>query len=83
MTLHAELPVAPGPNATLNDWLAHCERIHPTTIDMGLDRVRQVADRLGLGPKLKATLVTVAGCSSPPVVDARPGGTEAATTRTV
>ena len=61
MTLHAELPVAPGPNATLNDWLAHCERIHPTTIDMGLDRVRQVADRMGLGPKLNATLVTVAG----------------------
>ncbi len=30
---------------TLQDWLAHCERLHPKTIDMGLERVRAVARR--------------------------------------
>ena len=29
---------------TLQDWLDFCERLHPVTIDMGLERVRQVAD---------------------------------------
>ena len=38
---------------TLSDWLAHCERIHPKTIDMGLDRVRQVAQRLNDGRGLQ------------------------------
>lgn len=33
---------------TLNDWLAHLERLHPTTIELGLDRVRDVASRLDL-----------------------------------
>ena len=33
---------------TLDDWLAHCEQLHPKTIDMGLDRVRAVAERMGL-----------------------------------
>ena len=28
--------------ATLEEWLAHCERLHPVTIDMGLDRVGRV-----------------------------------------
>jgi dihydrofolate synthase/folylpolyglutamate synthase len=27
---------------TLSEWLAHCERLHPQTIDMGLGRVRVV-----------------------------------------
>ncbi len=31
---------------TLADWLAHAERVHPVGIDMGLDRVRRVAQRL-------------------------------------
>ena len=44
---------------TLSDWLAHCERLHPTTIDMGLDRVRTVADRLGL--RFDCPVITVAG----------------------
>ena len=38
---------------TLPDWLAYCERIHPKTIDMGLDRVRQVAQRLNEGRGLQ------------------------------
>ena len=34
---------------TLEAWLAHCERLHPKSIDMSLDRVRAVRDRMGLG----------------------------------
>ena len=33
---------------TLADWLAHCERLHPTAIDMGLERVRTVAQRMAI-----------------------------------
>ncbi len=44
---------------TLSDWLAHCERLHPKTIDMTLSRVEQVRDRLGL--RFEAPVVTVAG----------------------
>ena len=34
---------------TLDEWLAYIERQHPKSIDMGLERVREVAGRLGLG----------------------------------
>ena len=44
---------------TLADWLAHCERLHPKTIDMTLDRVRQVRDRLAL--HFEVPVITVAG----------------------
>ncbi|HEY1226212.1 MAG TPA: bifunctional tetrahydrofolate synthase/dihydrofolate synthase [Ramlibacter sp.] len=44
---------------TLQDWLAHCERLHPKTIALGLDRVRTVADRLQLA--FRCPVVTVAG----------------------
>ena len=44
---------------TLDDWLAHCERLHPKTIDMGLARVRAVAERMGL--KFGCPIITVAG----------------------
>ncbi|MBC7444400.1 MAG: bifunctional tetrahydrofolate synthase/dihydrofolate synthase [Polaromonas sp.] len=43
----------------LADWLAHCERLHPTSIDMGLERVRTVAGRMGL--KFDCPVITVAG----------------------
>jgi len=33
---------------TLDDWLAHCERLHPVGIDMGLDRVGSVWARTGV-----------------------------------
>ena len=52
---------APSPAAPLSDWLAYCECIHPTAIDMGLDRVRVVAKRLGLTQGLGCPVVTVAG----------------------
>ncbi len=44
---------------TLQEWLAHCERLHPAAIDMGLERVRTVAERLGL--RFSCPVITVAG----------------------
>jgi dihydrofolate synthase / folylpolyglutamate synthase len=43
----------------LQDWLAHCERLHPKTIDMTLERTLAVRDRLGL--RLDCVVITVAG----------------------
>jgi dihydrofolate synthase/folylpolyglutamate synthase len=45
--------------STLSDWLAYCERLHPKTIDMGLERTRTVAQRMGL--KMPCPVITVAG----------------------
>ena len=44
---------------TLTDWLDHCERLHPKTIDMGLERVRVVASRMGI--RFDCPVITVAG----------------------
>ena len=44
---------------TLADWLAHCEQLHPQTIDMTLERVAAVRDRLGL--RFTAPVISVAG----------------------
>ena len=44
---------------TLNDWLAHCEQLHPKNIDMGLERVRTVADRMQI--RFGCPVITVAG----------------------
>jgi len=44
---------------TLDDWLAHCERLHPKTIDMTLARVLALREQLGL--KFEAPVVMVAG----------------------
>ena len=53
MTLPNTLP------RSLPEWLAHCERLHPVTIDLTLDRVRRVRERLGLD--LQVPIFTVAG----------------------
>lgn len=53
MTRGAALP------ATLPEWLAHIERVHPRTIEMGLDRVDAVRDALPLKPGFP--IFTVAG----------------------
>jgi dihydrofolate synthase/folylpolyglutamate synthase len=45
--------------ASLDAWLSYLERLHPSTIDMGLDRVRAVARALELDPG--CVVVTVAG----------------------
>ena len=44
---------------SLGDWLAHCERLHPKNIDMGLERVRKVAQHLAL--QFEGPVITVAG----------------------
>ena len=44
---------------TLDEWLAYCERLHPKTIELGLDRVRAVAQRMGLA--FRCPVITVAG----------------------
>ncbi len=44
---------------SLGDWLAHCERLHPKNIDMGLERVRTVAQLLAL--QFEGPVITVAG----------------------
>lgn len=45
--------------ATLDAWLAHCEALHPKTIDMTLERVAAVRERLGL--RFAVPVVAVAG----------------------
>jgi len=47
-------------STTLQDWLARIERQHPKAIDMGLDRVRAVHDRMAL-PRPARFVATVAG----------------------
>jgi len=43
----------------LDGWLAHCERLHPKTIDMTLERVRALVERLGL--RFDVPVISVAG----------------------
>lgn len=44
---------------TLNDWLRYQEQIHPKAIELGLERVIRVRDRLGLKPDFP--IITVGG----------------------
>ena len=44
---------------TLQQWLDWCEQLHPVAIDMGLDRVKTVADRMDL--HFDCPVITVAG----------------------
>lgn len=50
----------PSNSAGLDAWLNYLEQLHPTAIDMGLDRVRDVANRLQL-TTTNAQVFTVAG----------------------
>ena len=43
----------------LGDWLAHCERLHPKSIDLGLQRVQEVMQRMQL--RFDCPVITVAG----------------------
>ncbi len=54
------MPLTPSADWQLQDWLAYQEQLNPKTIDLGLDRVLEVALRLGLLPP-KARTITVAG----------------------
>ena len=44
---------------TLPEWLAYCEQLHPKSIDMGLERVRAVAQRMDI--RFACPVITVAG----------------------
>ncbi|WP_295551533.1 bifunctional tetrahydrofolate synthase/dihydrofolate synthase [Limnohabitans sp. Rim8] len=44
---------------TLQEWLDWCEHLHPVAIDMGLDRVKTVAERMDLC--FDCPVITVAG----------------------
>lgn len=50
----------PTTSAGLNAWLNYLEQLHPSAIDMGLERVREVAERLNL-ITTDAHVFTVAG----------------------
>ncbi|WP_217474517.1 bifunctional tetrahydrofolate synthase/dihydrofolate synthase [Stutzerimonas stutzeri] len=45
---------------SLQDWLDYLEQLHPTAIDMGLDRCREVAAKLGL-TRPAPQVITVTG----------------------
>ena len=44
---------------SLNDWLTRLESLHPKAIEMGLDRVSEVASRLGI--RFDCPVITVGG----------------------
>ncbi len=46
-----------GEHFTLQDWLAYLETLHPKTIALGLERVAQVKQRLGLNPSFPIIVV--------------------------
>ena len=50
---------AAGLPTTLAGWLAHCAAMHPKTMDLSLERTREVALRLGL--QFSVPVITVAG----------------------
>ena len=58
LTDESSKPGASNP-ATLAEWLAYCEQLHPLAIDMGLDRVQSVANKMGLA--FQCPVITVAG----------------------
>ena len=55
--------VAPSANPrsadTLDDWLAHCTRLHPAGMDLSLERTVQVRQRLGI--HFSCPVIIVAG----------------------
>lgn len=55
----SELSLSTALPTTLADWLAYCERLHPSTIELGLERVRTVAQRMKLA--FTCPVITVAG----------------------
>jgi dihydrofolate synthase/folylpolyglutamate synthase len=50
---------APPASASLNEWLAYLEALHPATIDLGLERVVAVRDRLDM--RAPFPIITVGG----------------------
>ena len=48
---------APSTSASLADWLAYLEQVHPKAIALGLDRVRDVGARMGLAFRCPVIIV--------------------------
>ncbi|MGO3844170.1 MAG: bifunctional tetrahydrofolate synthase/dihydrofolate synthase, partial [Alcaligenes pakistanensis] len=46
-------------DSSLSEWLSYLETLHPSAIDLGLGRIREVAERLNL--KLDSVVITVGG----------------------
>lgn len=46
-----------NPGLSLAGWLARLEQLHPSAIELGLERVRQVKDALGLAPPFPLLIV--------------------------
>ncbi len=47
--MHIPMAIAHPPvGSTLNTWLQYLETLHPNAIDMGLDRIREVSERLSI-----------------------------------
>ncbi|WP_386077920.1 bifunctional tetrahydrofolate synthase/dihydrofolate synthase [Vreelandella sp. F11] len=64
MTIHAmpDSRQTSLPLYSLQQWLQHLETLHPVGIDMGLERVSQVAERMGLfSSPIASRVITVAG----------------------
>ncbi len=58
---HAEDASASSPSQkSLSQWLSYLESIHPSAIDMGLDRVKEVANAMALSLS-QSLVITVAG----------------------
>jgi dihydrofolate synthase/folylpolyglutamate synthase len=49
----------PASMETLNDWLARAEQLHPKNIELGLERAKEMAERMGL--RFGCPVITVAG----------------------
>ena len=52
--------MTPTATSSLSDWLTYLERIHPTEIDLGLERSHQVRERAAITQPARFT-ITVAG----------------------
>ncbi len=52
---------SPAANSSLDTWLDYILAMHPTEIDMGLTRISQVAERLGVKTLTPSKVITVAG----------------------
>jgi len=60
-----ETLVPPSEHATLTEWLQYLEQLHPKSIELGLERVRQVASRLSIdSPAVKFVVAGTNGKGS-------------------
>ena len=50
----------PCQSSSLDDWLCYLERVHPANIEMGLERIKQVADSVNL-LKSSSKIIMIAG----------------------